>query len=918
MRFATLIILPIIFIFSTTCTNAQQTKIDSLKLLIAVTKEDTLKINLFESLGQAYRNAKKIDSSVLSYKQALAINKKGNYSLTKQCWNIATIDYLLYEVGNYSESLKYAEQHLALSEQLNDTSHKGYAHLVFGHDYSELGEYRQSLNHYFKAKEFFKLFWVSRNKPEDNTYTMLCISGTYLKMNKLDSALIYTQQAYKIAIADSNGACILLAKRIFGDIYFAKSDDETALNYYRQYVPDFVKYKERNRDLGFVLNNMAKIFQKRNQNDSAVFYAKKALGNAQAYHDQENIYDAATSLYNLYKGKDDYKTEQATNEILNNTDTSEYNTKIKAKMRGLKSELALAKDDSIKIDLLMQLGDQYRNASKPDSFIICYQQALELVQKNKYPEIKELRVLGGLDFITNATGNYLMSMNYANRALLLSEQSKDVPGKAFALSNIAANYAGMGDLRKALDYYFKAKKTFETYESGHWAIQNIAETYLKMHKLDSALYYNQKAYYIADTGHNQQYMKDFAIRVFAKIYAEQGKDQLALKYYRQFIDDFYKYNLSNREIDRVYFGIAEIYRKQNAIDSSVYYAKKALAAARIYNDQEHILITANLLYNLNDSMRNESEAFKYFKIATAAKDSMAGIEKIKQVQILTFNEQVREKEQAKADAKAAARTKLLITIAAIIVLIISFLVWTRIRQLRMEHKMIMEQKETEKLKAKYEKDLIRLEAKALRAQMNPHFIFNCLNSIKSLINKNENDRAAVYLITFSKLIRTLFQNADKREVSLFEELETCKLYTQLEKLRFDDKVEFVFDEDKNIDLKDIKLPALILQPFIENAIWHGLVTKDDGGKVIISIKERDGAVECIIDDNGIGRELSQQYKAQYESTRQSKGIGLTQSRLELDKVLNDREDSFQIIDKINEAGVAEGTKVIITFKENRN
>lgn len=220
------------------------------------------------------------------------------------------------------------------------------------------------------------------------------------------------------------------------------------------------------------------------------------------------------------------------------------------------------------------------------------------------------------------------------------------------------------------------------------------------------------------------------------------------------------------------------------------------------------------------------------------------------------------------------------------------------------------------LLAQHEKDLLELEARALRAQMNPHFIFNSLNSIKSLINKNENDKATGYLTTFSKLIRTLFQNSDKREVSLHEELETCRLYVQLEKMRFGDKVHFVFNLDEQIDLKDIKVPALVLQPFIENAIWHGLVPKDAGGKVIVSVAQNNGVIECIIDDDGIGRELSAQYKAQYEATHHSKGIGLTQSRLELDKILNEREDSIRIIDKKDKNGDPAGTKVILTFKEN--
>jgi sensor histidine kinase YesM len=216
------------------------------------------------------------------------------------------------------------------------------------------------------------------------------------------------------------------------------------------------------------------------------------------------------------------------------------------------------------------------------------------------------------------------------------------------------------------------------------------------------------------------------------------------------------------------------------------------------------------------------------------------------------------------------------------------------------------------------KELLELEARALRAQMNPHFIFNSMNSIKSLINKNENDKAADYLTTFSKLIRTLFQNSDKREVSLHEELETCRLYTQLEAMRFGSKLEFVFDIDESIDLKDFKVPALILQPFIENAIWHGLMPKETGGRVIIRVKRSDGVIQCIIDDDGIGREQSKKFKPAFETTHQSRGVGITQSRLELDKILNEREDAIYIIDKVDQNGGTEGTKVIITFKENTN
>ena len=219
-------------------------------------------------------------------------------------------------------------------------------------------------------------------------------------------------------------------------------------------------------------------------------------------------------------------------------------------------------------------------------------------------------------------------------------------------------------------------------------------------------------------------------------------------------------------------------------------------------------------------------------------------------------------------------------------------------------------------KDKMEHNLLELEAKTLRAQMNPHFIFNCMNSIKSLIQQGEENKAVTYLTTFSKLLRTILQNSDEREVTLYDELETCKLYIQLEAMRFGNKINYQFNINESTDLKSIKVPALIIQPFIENAIWHGIMPKEDGGTVILSVVVDDISVRCIIDDNGIGRERSRQNEFKVgQPAHQSKGVWLTKNRLNLDSILNSRDSQVEIIDKYNEHEKATGTRVVITFKD---
>jgi len=138
---------------------------------------------------------------------------------------------------------------------------------------------------------------------------------------------------------------------------------------------------------------------------------------------------------------------------------------------------------------------------------------------------------------------------------------------------------------------------------------------------------------------------------------------------------------------------------------------------------------------------------------------------------------------------------------------------------------------------------------------------------------------------------------------------------QLEALRFNNKLSYTVNIDENIDLKSIYVPALIVQPFIENAIWHGIVPKEQGGTVLLNVMKEKKAVKIVVEDDGIGRVSSQQNKSVSNLAHQSKGVNLTQSRLELDNLLQQRKATLEIVDKKNENGIAAGTVAIIILTE---
>ncbi len=215
-----------------------------------------------------------------------------------------------------------------------------------------------------------------------------------------------------------------------------------------------------------------------------------------------------------------------------------------------------------------------------------------------------------------------------------------------------------------------------------------------------------------------------------------------------------------------------------------------------------------------------------------------------------------------------------------------------------------------KLKDSTFKTKIReLELTAIRAQMNPHFMYNCLNSIQNLVQKKQNDEAHQYISKFAELIRSVLKNSDKEEISLATELEMITNYVDLEKLRFD--IDYSIQIAQGIDNYSVFIPPLILQPLVENAILHGLAPKEKDRKLKIEILQNTNKVICVsIIDNGVGRN-----RASKKVSSNGKGIGFSQERLNLLSEKYGTEYNMTIEDLKNNKSEVEGTKVQICFTE---
>ena len=178
-----------------------------------------------------------------------------------------------------------------------------------------------------------------------------------------------------------------------------------------------------------------------------------------------------------------------------------------------------------------------------------------------------------------------------------------------------------------------------------------------------------------------------------------------------------------------------------------------------------------------------------------------------------------------------------------------------------------------------EKKQAELEMQALRAQMNPHFIFNCLSSINRFILKNETKIASNYLTRFSRLMRMVLMNSQKPLIALDDELQMLEIYLEMERLRFKNSFDYGITFLNVVDSDNIFIPPLLLQPFCENAIWHGLMHlptgqagKEGPGRLDIELSMQDNILHCIITDNGVGREKAEEMNSKTAEKEKSMGL----------------------------------------------
>ena len=522
-----------------------------------------------------------------------------------------------------------------------------------------------------------------------------------------------------------------------------------------------------------------------------------------------------------------------------------------------------------RISSLNYLGVAYRRMSSIRKAMDYNQQALELAESVQNPSrgIKRSRNVS-----LNSIGNlyitlkqYELAIPYFERSMKLEAELNNPLGLAINHQNIGKCQEGIGNLDKALESYRTSLSYNETIDNNMGRVickNSIAHIYIKKERYKEALILIKGTLPIA-MELSDGYLK-------ARLYKNLGWAQLLTNNLEDAEQNLlegnrvaHKFNLRNESAQSGHL-LSDLYEEKNDFKTALYYKKQAIEL------DEEILNEGTVRY-VNDILFRYDYEKKGNEIAVLAKQNEIAQLKLKK-----------------------NRTLLLIGLLSLILL--SGILYILYRQYQLSN----------------EKKILTLEQTMLRSQMNPHFLFNSLNSIKLYIINNEKKNAVHYLNKFSKLVRKILEASSQREIPLAEELETVELYMNIENIRFSNEINFKTNVSESLDIHTVKIPSLILQPFLENALWHGLSSKEGEKNITLDVNPgEEGFINISISDNGVGRDVAEKIKEGKVLKRKSIGIEITKERLA--NFSKDYQNSFhvEIIDIYDDLNVPAGTKIIL-------
>jgi tetratricopeptide (TPR) repeat protein len=572
------------------------------------------------------------------------------------------------------------------------------------------------------------------------------------------------------------------------------------------------------------------------------------------------------------------------------------------------------------VGLIYQKSDYYKALEYHNNALTVFQQVYD--SKN----IANCYRIIGVDY--HFLSNYPRALESLQKALVIYEKSGDEGGIAGTFTDMGLVYTYLSDFEKALEYHQKAFSIFEQLNNKRGMadeLGNMGNVYDNIDDSSMALRSYQKALDICKAmGYKEGVASNLINIGIVYNYYDNYPEALEylLKALHMYEQSGNKSNMSValNEIAKIYLNCPEWLLAQQGVTAKdrynkvIEYQERSLQLAKKTGSVMSQAFAWESLSATYEKQKDFSRALNAYKQGVNLKDSSLNNKNNKEITRLEMQFEFDKKEalnKAENDKKHALalaeinKQKVIrnasISIGAILlaVAIAGIVLYKR-------RKDILEKKKESEFSAK----VADTELKALRSQMNPHFIFNSLNSINDYIDKHDTAKATFYTTSFAKLMRMILENSEKKEIPIADDLMALELYMQLEALRLGNKFTYHVKVDEDIDQENTLIPPLILQPFVENSIWHGIAKKQGVGKIFIYIHKEGNMINCIVEDNGIGLSESARAKTGKEmESKKSFGMKITRARIDIMNIIKKSNAAVTLSD------LDEGTRVEIKLPE---
>ncbi|PJX22817.1 hypothetical protein CAP47_07265 [Psychroflexus sp. S27] len=608
-------------------------------------------------------------------------------------------------------------------------------------------------------------------------------------------------------------------------------------------------------------------------------------------------------------------------------------------------EIAYAEDA---VDLALKINDTLLYAKALDNLGLLkryhqlYNQALNLhIKAFNLIENKDVEPLEKMIFANNAgvaaryNQKYDISILYYMKALKIAEAENDKKNIGIACNGIGNALSGLpGREDESLSYFERALKTQLELGNTLGAAMNylsIADYYVDKKDYVTARQYLQKLLKL-NQDRNDIFGLAITYEYFGTSYLKEAKNyDKAISYYEKSFDLF-KELKNKRKVAGLLYRIGQVnYNKKNYNKAEDYFSE-SLEISQQINQLGLIIANTFKISQLLEKKGDYKKALEFYKISETYEDSIKIEDQNIKIEALTRQYNLEKKEshiqlleKDKALQKAVVEQQkeqlerrrivtILLSIGLIFILIIFALQYRNYRTKKKTSERISKE-EKEKMNAIYERNIAQAEILVTRLRVNPHFLFNSLNAITYLIQSEQNAKAIKYLKIFSRYTRMVLETSKHHVIPLQEELKLAQYYMMLEENRFEKDFIFNITGEDSPEIENVFIPPLLLQPFLENAIWHGLLLSENPEKKLsIHIVINQHKAQIIIKDNGVGRDKNKNRKR--KKPHKSMGMQIIKERIELYNKSNPGKISLKIIDKKDEDGNALGTEIHINLNQN--